>query len=179
VFMCEHDVLYHPSHFEFTAGPRDDTFYYNTHVFRVREDGFAVRTADCRQTSGLCAGRELLVQHYRERVRRVEQEGFSRRMGFEPGTHRRAERVDDYGSERWESAFPNLDIRHGNALTPSRWSPDQYRNKRYAEGWTETTLDVLLAREDAADKGADDERGGAVAEDEQRDQHVERHRVGV
>lgn len=138
VFFCEHDVLYHPSHFDFLP-PRDDTFYYNTNVFRVREDGFAVRTTDCRQTSGLCAGRELLLQHYRERVRRVEADGFSRRMGFEPGTHRRAERVDDFGSERWESAFPNLDIRHAGALTPSRWSPDQYRNKRYAEGWTETT----------------------------------------
>ena len=33
VFFCEHDVLYHPSHFDFTP-PRDDIFYYNDNVWR-------------------------------------------------------------------------------------------------------------------------------------------------
>ncbi len=32
VFFCEHDVLYHPSHFDFT--PSNDTIsYYNTNVW--------------------------------------------------------------------------------------------------------------------------------------------------
>jgi hypothetical protein len=33
IFFCEHDVLYHPSHFKFDP-PRTDTFYYNVNVWR-------------------------------------------------------------------------------------------------------------------------------------------------
>jgi hypothetical protein len=137
VFFAEHDVLYHPSHFDFVPD-ECDRYYYNTNVWKLRvEDGHCLHY-DCRQTSGLCADRELLIKHYRERVRRVEAEGFSRKMGFEPGTHKRAERVDDYGSDSWQSAYPNVDIRHGGNLTPSRWSKEQFRDQRYTAGWIES-----------------------------------------
>lgn len=138
VYFCEHDLLYHPSHFDFVP-PRKDMFYYGTNVWKVRlSDGHAMRTKDCRQTSGLCAYRELLLEHYRKRVAIVEEKGFSRNIGFEPATHGRPERIDDYKSDIWESAFPNIDIRHDKNLTSSRWSPDQFRNKRYTEGWQES-----------------------------------------
>lgn len=139
VFLCEHDVLYHPTHFDF-APPRDDVFYYNTNCWKCFSDGMATRTDDCRQVSGLCASRDLLVHHYRERVRRVELDGFSRRIGFEPGTHRRAERVDDHGSDRWESAFPNLDVRHGGNLTRSKRTSADFRDQRFAAGWVELPI---------------------------------------
>ena len=67
----------------------------------------------------------------------VEEHGFTRKMGFEPGTHGRAERVDDLKSEAWMSEFPNIDIRHGDNLTPSRWRQDQFRNQRSCRGWKE------------------------------------------
>lgn len=135
VFLVEHDILYHPSHFEFWP-ERDDSFYYNENVWKVRaEDGQAL-FYHCQQTSGLCAYRELLLKHYRRRVELVEQNGFSRRMGFEPGTHRRKERVDDYRAASWMSEYPNIDIRHSLNLTPSRWSQNQFRNKKYCRGWT-------------------------------------------
>ena len=138
VFFCEHDILYHPSHFDFIP-PEKDKFYYNTNVWKVRlEDGHSMRTEKCQQTSGLCAYRELLLEHYRKRVEMVEEIGYSRKMGFEPGTHGRGERVDDYKSESWESEFPNIDIRHDQNLTPSRWSKDQFRNQRYTKGWKES-----------------------------------------
>lgn len=138
VFFCEHDVLYHPTHFYFTP-PEKDKFYYNTNVWKLRlSDGHAMRTKDCRQTSGLCAYRELLIEHYKKRIEIVEKEGYSNKMGFEPGTHGRDERVDDYKSDTWESHRPNIDIRHGGNLTPSRWSKDQFRNQRFTEGWKET-----------------------------------------
>jgi hypothetical protein len=35
------------------------------------------------------------------------------------------------------SAVPNIDIRHGNNLTPTRWRKDQFRDQRYTKGWTE------------------------------------------
>jgi hypothetical protein len=136
VFLAEHDVLYHPSHFDFVP-PRDDTYYYNLNVWKVDAATGRALHYVTKQTSGLCASRKLLLAHYRKRVERVEREGFSRRMGFEPGTHGRPERVDDLTSEAWRSAMPNVDIRHGHNLTPSRWSQDEFRNPRSCRGWVE------------------------------------------
>ena len=153
VFFCEHDVLYHPSHFDFTP-PKKDVFYYNTNVWRLRlPDGLAVRTDDCRQVSGLCAYRELLLKHYKERIKMVEDKlkelgdgkefnRFIREMGFEPGTHGRIREFSHLKSERWESKYPNVDIRRGKAVTRSKWKPEDYRNKRFAKGWQES--DTIL-----------------------------------
>jgi hypothetical protein len=100
------------------------------------EDGHALKY-DTKQTSQLCAYRELLIEHYRERVRRVEESGFSRRMGFEPGSHQRPERIDDHKSETWNSELPNIDIRHDKNLTSSRWKQDQFRDQRNCRNWQE------------------------------------------
>ena len=136
VFLAEHDVLYHPSHFDFTP-PSNQLVYYNTNVWKVDAESGRALHYICRQTSGLCANRQLLLKHYRKRVELVEAQGFSRRMGFEPGTHGRAERVDDLKSEAWRSSVPNIDIRHRYNLTPSRWKQSEFRNQRNCKGWTE------------------------------------------
>lgn len=153
VFFTEHDVMYHPSHFDFIP-PKKDVYYYNTNVWRLRlHDGFAVRTDDCKQLSGLCANREFLVTHYEKRVKMLEAElrrldgevnsdglfnKYVREMGFEPGTHNRAERVDDFTSEGYISSLPNVDLRHDKNLTASRWTPEQFKNQKYTRGWTES-----------------------------------------
>lgn len=139
IFLAEHDVLLHQSHFDFVP-PRKDAFYYNTNVWRVRQsDGFAVRVDDCKQLSGLVAYRELLLEHYRERVRRVRAEGFTRGNGFEPGTRTlKSGGYDDHPAFPYRSAFANLDIRHGKNATASRWRKDQFRNPKYTEGWEES-----------------------------------------
>lgn len=135
-FLVEHDLLYSPSHFTFR--PTDErTYYYNQHTWKVDAATGRALHYLCNQTSGLCASRELLVNHYRARVAKVRAEGFTRRMGFEPGTHTRPERIDDYGHATWMSAQPNIDIRHTHTLTPSRWSRDKFRNQKYCQGWTE------------------------------------------
>jgi hypothetical protein len=135
IFFCEHDVLYHPSHFDFTPDDREK-FYYNQNTWKVRwEDGQALFYY-CNQTSGLCAYRDILLDHYRLRVARVEKEGYSRNMGYEPGTHQFPRGVDGRTSEKWMSAFPNIDIRHTNNLTKNRWSQDEFRNKNSCLGWT-------------------------------------------
>lgn len=136
VFLAEHDVLYHPSHFDFVP-PDPSKVYYNVNVWKVDAATGRALHYDCRQTSGLCGYRDVLLDHYRKRVARVESEGFSRRMGFEPGTHGRPERVDDLQSEEWRSAWPNVDIRHGRNLTPSRWRREQFRDQRHTRGWVE------------------------------------------
>jgi glycosyltransferase involved in cell wall biosynthesis len=137
-FLVEHDVLYHPSHFEFTPPDRSKV-YYNQNVWKVDAESGRALHYRCSQTSGLCASRDVLVEHYRRRVALVEQRGFTRNMGFEPATHNRAERVDDLKSDVWMSDFPNVDIRHGHNLTTSRWRKDQFRNQKYTAGWTEGT----------------------------------------
>lgn len=128
VFFCEHDVLYHPSHFDFTP-ERVDLFYYNDNKWKVDFETGQALFYHCAQTSGLCAWRHLLLRHYRWRVEKVEKEGYNHRMGYEPGTHSKQ-------FELWNSEFPNIDIRHKNTLTANRWSQDQFRDKNSCLGWT-------------------------------------------
>lgn len=135
VFHCEHDVLYHPSHFGFVP-PRADTFYYNQHVYKVDAATGQALHYRCNQVSGLCASRELLVDHYRRRVAWVEAHGFERALGFEPGTNKFQRAFDDRGSETWWSPVPNVDVRTGFNLTKSRWSQAEFRNKSTCQGWT-------------------------------------------
>ena len=134
VFLCEHDVLYHSSHFEFTP-PQADVFYYNENTYKVDTKTGQAVFYYTKQTSGLCAYRKLLIEHYRKRIERVEREGFTRAMGFEPGCHRPPRGVDSYSAQRWMSPFPNVDLRHAQNLTESRWDPSEFRNPKACEGW--------------------------------------------
>lgn len=153
IWFCEHDVLYHTSHFDFIPS-RNDQVYYNTNVWRVRvSDGHALYCDNLQQLSGLVAFRDLLIEHYTKRIRLMEEflshhdssefGSYVRRMGFEPGTHNRTERVDDLVANSWQSKYPNIDLRHDSNLTPSRWSKEQFKNQRYTLGWTESTVDQL------------------------------------
>lgn len=137
IFMAEHDVLYHPSHFQFTP-PSPSCYYYNQNVWKVDFISGHALHYPCSQTSGLVADRQLLINHYKKRVEMVEKNGFSRRMGFEPGTHARQERVDMIPSSTFMSEFPNIDIRHTSNLTPSRWAKAEFRNPKFTQGWTES-----------------------------------------
>lgn len=138
-FLTEHDVLYAPDHFQFTPS-RDDCFYYNAHIYKVDAVTGKALHYRCNQTSGLCASRALLLEHYTKRVRRVEAEGYSSTNGFEPGTRKiRHGGFDDHDFESWMSAVPNVDIRHGVNLTRSRWTKAEFRNQKYTEGWTEAS----------------------------------------
>jgi len=129
IHFAEHDVLYHPSHWEFTP-PRPDRFYYNTNVWKIRsDDGHAVWTDDLQQTSGCCAYRSLFLEQYHRRVREIE-ERWDRH--YEPG-----EKTGPWASENWAAPHPNLDIRHGRNLSRAKWHPSEFRNQRYARGWRE------------------------------------------
>jgi ABC-type sugar transport system ATPase subunit len=67
LFFCEHDVLYHPSHFDFVP-PRDDIYYYDNNVVKYRISDRKVVSYDCSWLSMLCASRELLIKHYETRL---------------------------------------------------------------------------------------------------------------
>jgi hypothetical protein len=122
VFLCEHDVLYSPSHFNFTPS-KENMFYYNTNVFKIRyPDGHALWVDDLQQLSGICAYRKLLLDFCRKKI---NQEVFDRH--YEPSPR-----------ENWQSEFPNLDIRHDKNLTKSKWSKGDFRNQKYTKGWMES-----------------------------------------
>lgn len=140
IFLVEHDVLYSREHFDFTP-PDKDKFFYNKANWQVRESDGHAAYWDCKKVSQCCGYRELMLRHYRERVRKVEEFGFTRRMGFEPGTHGRPERVDDTKSEFFITKIANLDIRHKFNLTASRWNPELFRNK--PKNWTESHVNQL------------------------------------
>jgi len=135
VFFAEHDVLYSTSHFDFTPGERD-LFYYNQNSWKVESETGKALFHYSNHLSGLCAYRQLLLKHYRKRVEIVEKNGFSNRIGFEPATHNRKERIDDYKHEVWMSEIPNIDIRHNTNLTKTRWNKEEFRNQRFTKGWT-------------------------------------------
>jgi len=137
VFFCEHDVLYAPSYFDFTPS-RIDTVFYNQNCWKVNSETGHALFYYCNQTSQLCGSRERLLEHYRARVARVKKEGFSRRIGFEPGTRKtRHGGIDDSRYEVWMSPVANIDIRHGNNLTQSRWLQSEFRNQKFCQGWVE------------------------------------------
>lgn len=132
VFLCESDVLYHPSHFDVSDVPRD-TFVYNTNVWRVRyPDGLAVWSDNLQQVSGVCAYRETLLDFYTQRVTQLAS-GFNRH--YEPGVK---QSVGSRQVVNRLSVYPNICIRHDKNLTPSKWSPDEFRDKRYAQGWKQS-----------------------------------------
>lgn len=131
IFFCEHDVLYHPSHFDFT--PKDkNTFYYNHNWIKIGKDGRAV-TWEADQVSGLCAYRDISIEFYKDRLSQVQSGKFDRR--YEP--------MSGHGSKSWRSPFPNIDIRHDKNLTKSKWSLDDFRDKSTSKGFREMKIEDI------------------------------------
>jgi hypothetical protein len=136
VFFTEHDVLYDRSHFDFIP-PSKDKFYYNTHVWRVRADGKAV-TWEANQVAELCCYRELALGWYRKKLAEVQAGSFNR--SYEPG----GRDTTQYG--QWCSDVANIDIRHGENFTKSKWSPDDFRDKSTCVNWQESTASEIPGR---------------------------------
>lgn len=135
VYFCEHDVIYHPCHFDFVP-LLDDVYWYNENVWKVRSTDGQALFFHTKQTSGLCGMRKLLVEHYRKRVARIQDEGFHRSMGFEPGCHHLPNGIDNNMARDWWATYPNVDIRHSSNLTWSRFKKEQYRSQKSIQGWT-------------------------------------------
>jgi len=124
IFMCEHDVLYHKSHFDFT--PPDKTkFYFNHNWWRYHtSDGFICRW-DANQVSGLCAYRTTLLAWYKARMDEVK--AGKKEWSFEP--------KGEGTTESWKSPFPNVDIRHTGTMTKDKRGIKDFRDKSTAKGF--------------------------------------------
>lgn len=122
VFFVEHDVIYPKCHFDFIP-ERKDVFYYDVNWWKVRMRDGKTAKWNAIQVSGLCAYRDLLLEHYKRRVKRTEKR-FSRRVGFEPGLHQYPRGIDEYGFEIWESEIPYIDFVHDKNVTRHKFKPD-------------------------------------------------------
>jgi len=150
IFFCENDVLYHQTHFEFVP-PSDNIFYYNTNVWRWDYPKDRAITYDrLVSLSGLCSGRDYLVNHYRKRIEIIKENKFkderdphwARKMGYEPGTKskKRGGSFDDI-FEEWRSPYPNIDIRHDKTHTPRKVDLNTFKHQ--PTNFRETTLDKI------------------------------------
>jgi len=135
IFMIEHDLLYHPSHFDFTP-LKKNVFYYDRSVWAVCADTGKAVFYHRNVPSLLCAHRDLLIDHYRKKVAFVEEHGFKSSLGFSPPKglpkEMRTGRYKVYFAEH-----PSIDIRHSKALTRRRMDKSQFRSERSCRGWTE------------------------------------------
>lgn len=139
VFFCEHDVLYHLSHFEFTP-PTDDIYYYNANNWRWRvRENYAITYEWVVSLSQLCCNRKLALNHFYRRVRRAKEENadwdssreprWARKWGYEPGTKptKRGGFSDEH-HEIWFSKFPNVDLRHKWTLSCPKTTLEEFRH---------------------------------------------------
>ena len=152
VFFCESDVLYHPSHFDFTP-PRDDTYYYNINNWRWRFGTDTAITYDrLMSLSGLCCNRELALKHFESRIEKAISRGYdlsastepiwARKWGYEPGTKvRRRGGFNNEPYDVWSSEFPNIDIRHNKTLSVLKTTQKEFRH--IPTGWKEINVDDI------------------------------------
>ncbi len=138
VFFCEHDVLYHKSHFDFKP-KRKDIYYYNRNWLKFRTIDGKLVSYDGGHLSQICASRKLLIKHYEKRLKMIS-EG-ERAYGYEPGSGQ-SRKIDNPGVEYFYSKIPNVDIRHGKNWTgTSRFHPDEFRNKKTCQNWKEHKIE--------------------------------------
>jgi len=136
VFLCEHDVIYHPSHFEFTP-KRKDRFYYNQNRWQVDAKTGQALTRKTRCTSLVCAYKDLLLDHFTNMVKLVEDGKYRRKHhGFAPGTHK-IKQFKVAGVKDYKSEHPCIDIRHEFNYTPNRFKKEDY-SKHSRDGWQES-----------------------------------------
>ena len=136
VYLAEHDVLYHASHFE-AVPTGDDVFYYDHNRWCLDTDTGKVvfYLSDC--PSFMCARRDLLLEHYSKVLEMMNghkhwtsKHGYSPPKGL-PKEHRIG-KVKHYMAE-----VGSIDLRHGNSFTRKRMSKDMFRNENSCRGWKE------------------------------------------
>ena len=136
VFLIEHDILYHPTHFDFVP-PKKNIFYYNRNRWAVSPvDGKAV-FYQTNVISLLVAYRDLLIEHYKRVVEFNERVGWRSRYGYSPPKGLPSElRQGKY--KTWMGEGACLDIRHEDTYTRVRMTKDQFRSERSCRDWAET-----------------------------------------
>lgn len=135
IFMIEHDLLYHPNHFDFTP-PKNNVYYYDRNRWCVCADTGKAVFYHSNVPSLLCANRQFLVKHFRKKVEFVGEHGHKGKYGFSPPRGLPPElREGKY--KTWMAEHPCIDIRHTRSLTRRRMTKEEFRSPRSRRGWTE------------------------------------------
>jgi hypothetical protein len=136
VYMIEHDVLYHPSHFLFV--PEDErAFYYNQNRWAVDPDTGKSVFYHTNVISLLVAFRDVLLEFYRKKLEFTLKNGWKSRYGYSPPRGLPKEERRKYKVRTFMGDGPNLDVRHNDAFTKKRMNKNQFRSERSCRGWTE------------------------------------------
>lgn len=138
IFLIEHDLLYHPSHFDTSMiDYKPDHFYYNRNQWHVNSETGDTVTYLHNDTSMLSALREPLMKHIK-RAMETNADRFHSSWGISPpkGIPPEEQKSMHYGT--YMSEVPVVDIRHPNTLTKVRMTKDQFRNEAGRRGWTES-----------------------------------------
>ena len=123
IYLCEHDIFYHPSHFAFLPKDKDHA-YFNTNRYYYRQGMASFLPAKGTRALSQCvAHRDMLITHCKERLvkwasGKVHGMSIPRR--------------------KFKSARPNVDIRHGDNLS----SDGDYKRRYYRGKATNTTRNL-------------------------------------
>lgn len=135
IFLLEHDLLYHPSHFDFVPEKREH-FYYDRNRWSLCDETGKAVFYHTNVPSMLCGYRELLLDHYRRATSFVEKNGWRSRYGYSPPKGLpKEQRVGRY--KTYFAKSPCIDIRRDDAWTRKRMDKSQFRSERGRRGWTE------------------------------------------
>jgi len=116
VFLAEHDVLYHQSHFSFIL--REKTTYgqfnYNTNHFRCTKTGYCIGPTD--KPLSMCSGFACDLRRILTKKLELYKKGGKHLMGcIEPGRGKNP--FTEYTINTYISAIPSIDIRHDGCLS--------------------------------------------------------------
>jgi hypothetical protein len=138
VYLCEHDIIYHPSHFKYVP-QQEGVFYYDRNRWSVCDETGEAVFYYTDVPSMLCAYRTTLLDHYKKALADLESKngkwdgrnGYSPPKGL-PGNKRRGVRQTIIGE------FPSLDVRRKDSWTRKRMDKSQFRNSNSRRGWKES-----------------------------------------
>lgn len=134
VFLIEHDIIYHPSHFTFIPR-RDDEIYYNVNRWSINADTGEAIFYYSWSNGHIVAYRKALLKWLTDFLALVEKIGYShRKMGHAIGK-RRYEGVQHFHIRTFMSELPNLDIRHSGNFSNSRFTFDEKQRHELPPEW--------------------------------------------
>ena len=141
IYVCEHDVLYHQSYFDFKDIEKD-FFYYNVKFYCNTNKGY-IKGGSPSFSQCVCYS-DLLSRNLKQRI--LYKDSFNL-ISTEPGVHE-PDYFDKFKIAYYQANFCNIDIRHGYNLTGQRDDADESRYIDKIEYWGDyrklrTELNIL------------------------------------
>jgi glycosyltransferase involved in cell wall biosynthesis len=133
VFFTEHDMIYHPSHFDFVP-PEEDVFYYDMNRWSVDEDTGEALFYYTDVPSMMCGYREHLLKHYKRVRDYVNTHGYSGKFGYSPPKGLPKDKRKGT-RQSYVARFGSMDVRREESYTRKRMEKHQFRGKNSNRGW--------------------------------------------